>query len=145
MNRRAYTLIEMTAVVGIISILMLIVYPMVTNRQQTLHERTTVSSLVTLRAAVFAFQRDTGLTPAALSDVWAISAPTNAVDNKGFSVALDSTRWHGPYIDPQFSAVANDLLASGTVKYTPANAASPAKIAETASGTDTDGVAYADY
>jgi general secretion pathway protein G len=94
MTRRGFTLIELLIVIVVIAILALIVIPKLMGAARQAKESTLKANLQRIRSAVSHFQADTGVYPAAVSDVVAAATTTTTVG--GTTVPANS--YKGPYL-----------------------------------------------
>ncbi len=141
--RGGFTLIELLVVMVVIAILAAIILPKFTNTGLRSKEASLKSDLALLRTAVATFETDTGLYPLQLSDLTATTAPANGADpNSGASTALDSTSWHGPYV--QTSPVPNDPTTGKAFNYS-TSAGSVGKVTSSNTGTALDGSQYSSW
>ncbi|MHB0939402.1 MAG: type II secretion system protein [Armatimonadota bacterium] len=99
--RRGFTLIELLIVIVVIATLALIVIPRVTGAVRKARESTLRANLHRLRTAIIQFNSDTGVYPAALSDLTNPKSdpPTTGVDDDGNTATLPSGTYAGPYLN----------------------------------------------
>lgn len=100
-RRRGFTLIELLIVIMVIATLALIVIPRVMGAARKAREATLRDNLRSLRTAVSHFGADTGLYPAALSDLTnpKTSPPTTGVNEEGDTEAVPPNTYLGPYLN----------------------------------------------
>ena len=139
-NRAAFTLVELLIVIIIIAVLAAIAIPKFANQSQRSKESALRAELSLLRNAVEVFKADTATLPATLSDLAATAAPANGKDSAGNNKAITVSDWKGPYV----TRVNVDPVSAQAFTY---SVTSPevGKITSSASGNDSNGVAYSSY
>lgn len=140
MKRGAFTLVELLIVIIIIAVLAAIAIPKFANSSQRSKESALRAELSLMRNAVELFKNDCGSYPGALDDLAATSAPANGKDSSGNNKAILAADWKGPYlnkvnVDPVSGAAFTYSVTSPNV----------GKITSSASGNDSNGVAYSTY
>lgn len=95
-RRHGFTLVEMLIVLVVIAIVALIVIPRVMGATRRSRESALRANLVLLRKAITQFESDTGVFPAVLQDIVALSS---AQLNSG-DTAIVHQLYQGPYIIP---------------------------------------------
>lgn len=102
-RRGGFTLIELLIVIVVIAILALIVIPRVMSASRKARESTLRGNLHQLRTAIAAFTADTGMYPAALTDLslTIASAPTTGIDDNNASQNIPTGSYKGPYLNAQ--------------------------------------------
>lgn len=140
-RRRGFTLIEMLIVIVVIAILALIVIPNLMGAGRKAKEATLRANIQELRNAVANFNADTGVYPAALTDVVAASTATPTGTPAG--------TYKGPYLTPSAGINGSGLPLNPFVSPTDVTVgdhwtydATTGAISSTATGTTLDGVAY---
>lgn len=137
---RAFTLVELLIVIVVLAVLAAIVIPKFGDSSTRSRESSLRANLQVVRNAVELFKTDTGAYPAAITDLAVTTAPTSGKDTAGNTKAITATDYHGPYVP----AVPNDPIANAAFTY---SVASPTvgKVTSSATGNDTNNVAYSTY
>lgn len=139
-KRSAFTLVELLIVIIIIAVLAAIAIPKFANQSQRSKESALRAELSLIRNAVELFKNDCGSFPGALDDLAGASAPANGKDSSGNNKAIIAADYKGPYlskinVDPVSAAAFTYSVTSPTV----------GKVTSSASGNDSNGVAYSTY
>lgn len=112
-TRRGFTLVELLVVIIVIAVLAAIAIPKFASSSQRSKESSLRANLKVVRNAVEMFKNDTGLFPAALTDLTATSAPDNGKDASGATKSITATDWKGPYLQ----ALENDPISGSAFNY----------------------------
>jgi len=112
-TRRGFTLVELLVVIIVIAVLAAIAIPKFASSSQRSKESSLRANLKVVRNAVEMFKNDTGLFPAALTDLTATSAPANGKDASGATKSITATDWKGPYLQ----ALENDPISGSAFNY----------------------------
>ena len=139
-KRSAFTLVELLIVIIIIAVLAAIAIPKFANQSQRSKESALRAELSLIRNAVELFKNDCGSFPGALDDLAGASAPANGKDSSGNNKAIIAGDYKGPYlskinVDPVSAAAFTYSVTSPTV----------GKVTSSASGNDSNGVAFSTY
>lgn len=139
-KRSAFTLVELLIVIIIIAVLAAIAIPKFANQSQRSKETALRAELSLVRNAIELFKNDCGSYPGALDDLAGTSAPANGKDSAGNNKAITAGDYKGPYlnrvnVDPVSGAAFTYSVTSPTV----------GKVTSSASGNDTNGVAFSTY
>jgi type II secretion system protein G len=139
-KRSAFTLVELLIVIIIIAVLAAIAIPKFANQSQRSKESALRAELSLIRNAVELFKNDCGSFPGTLDDLAGASAPANGKDSSGNNKAITAADYKGPYlskinVDPVSAAAFTYSVTSPTV----------GKVTSSASGNDSNGVAYSTY
>ena len=141
MSRRAFTLIELLVVIVVIAVLAAIIIPKFASQGKRSKEAALKSNMNMVRTALASCQADTGLWPAALTDLNGAAVPTaNGNTSAGVASAWPSGSWHGPYVDV---GAFTDPITGTTLTYTATTGV--VGVPTTLTGNDTAGVAYSTY
>ncbi len=139
-KRGAFTLVELLIVIIIIAVLAAIAIPKFANQSQRSKETALRAELSLVRNAIELFKNDCGSYPGALDDLAGASAPANGKDSAGNNKAITPGDYKGPYlnrvnVDPVSGAAFTYSVTSPTV----------GKVTSSASGNDSNGVAFSTY
>lgn len=139
-SKAAFTLVELLIVIIIIAVLAAIAIPKFANQSARSKESALRAELSLLRNAAEVFKADCGSFPAALADLAATAAPANGKDSAGNNKAITASDWKGPYI----TKVNVDPVSGSAFDYS-VTAPTVGKILSSASGNDSNGVAFSTY
>ena len=137
---KGFTLVELLIVIIIIAVLAAIAIPKFANSSLRSKESALRSNLKISRDSIDIFRTDTGVYPAAMSDLSATSAPASGLDATGGVKSITATDWRGPYLQ----AVPNDPTDGGALGYT-TTGATTGKVTAHNSGNAIDGTAYSTW
>ncbi len=139
-KRGGFTLVELLIVIIIIAVLAAIAIPKFANQSQRSKESALRAELATLRNGIELFKNDTGAYPATPDDLAATTAPANGKDSAGNSKAITASDFKGPYI----SKVNVDPVSGAAFTYS-TTSPTVGKLTSSASGNDSNGVAFSTY
>lgn len=139
-GRKGFTLVELLIVIIIIAVLAAIAIPKFANSSVRSKEASLKANLKLFRNAAELFRNDTGAWPATLADLAATTAPANGLNATGGTQAITASDWKGPYVQ----ALEPDSVSGAPLAYT-TTGANTGKIASSATGNDSTGVAYSTY
>ena len=137
---KAFTLVELLIVIVIIAVLAAIVIPKFADSGTRSKESSLRANLKQVRNAVELFKTDTSAYPAALADLAATSAPSAGKNTGGTSQSITATDFRGPYL----LSVPNDSVSGSAFTYS-VTAGTVGKVSSSASGSDSNSVAFSTY
>lgn len=137
---RAFSLIELMLVIVVMTILAALILPRFVDQGRRGRESGLRHNLSQLRTAIATFQADTGYFPKLLTDLSALSAPSQGYDASGTLVNIAASEWHGPYI----GALPNDPVSGAPFIYS-VSAANVGIVASSAAGSDLSGTPFSAY
>lgn len=128
-------------VIVVVAILSAVILPKFADQGRRSKENALKADLTLLRTAIGNFQNDTGLFPAALSDLTAATAPATGLNASGASIAIPANSWHGPYVNKMIPA---DPVSGSAFLYT-TSGTSTGQVTGSAGGNALDGTAYSTW
>lgn len=137
---KGFSLIEVMIVIAVIGVLMAVAAPNFARSMRQGKERTLRSDLQLVRSALASFYADTGCFPVDLTDLSSPVAPANCVNSSSVSQALSASSFKGPYV-PYVPA---DSVSGSGLSYNKVSGSVPS-VRSSATGTDSAGVAFANY
>lgn len=137
---RAFTLVELLIVIVVLAVLAAIVIPKFGDSSIRSRESSLRSNLSVVRNAVEMFKADTGAYPSSVGDLTVTTAPTAGKDKDGNAKPITGADYKGPYVP----AVPNDPISNAAFTYSVASG-SVGKVSSSATGNDTNGVAFSTY
>jgi general secretion pathway protein G len=141
MKKRAYTLVEIMTVVGIIGMITAIAVPNYFRAQRRASENALRTNLAVVRSAVEAFRLDCGSHPATLASLTATTAPaTGIVNTNNGTQSITASEWRGPYL----RIVPTDPISGTALAYT-TSGVNIGAVNPSATGNDSNGVAFSTY
>jgi general secretion pathway protein G len=144
-KRIGFTLIELLMVMVVLAVIAAIVIPKFYDRNKQAKEAALKSDLKVLRNAIASFQADTGYYPLTLNDLTAstsagLSTANTGVDSTGASQTINSTDFHGPYVQ----SVPNDPVSGSAFTYS-TKSGTVGNVTSSAAGNALDGTAYSGW
>ncbi len=143
-RRYGFTLIEVLIVILVIAVLAAIVIPRLLGAGRQSKETLLRDTLRGLRLGVATFQADTGVYPAQITDLAALTAPAQGVDEVGSLRDINASDFRGPYFINPGGGLPRDPL-TGDINW--AYSTTPPTVGEvhsSASGQTQDGTLYSD-
>lgn len=140
LTSRGFSLVEVMIVIAVIGGLMAIAAPNFARSMRQGKERTLRSDLQLVRSALSTFYADTGCFPVNLTDLSLAVAPANCVNSSSASQALSASSFKGPYVP----YVPTDSISGSSLSYNKVSGSVPS-VRSSATGSDSTGVAFANY
>ncbi len=139
-HRLGFTLVELLIVIIVIAVLAAIAIPKFINASERSKESSLTADLKLARNAITAFQNDTGLFPATLTDIAVTTVPASGKDTTGTTQPIIAGTWKGPYM----ASVPNDPVSTTALTYS-VTAGSVGQVNSSATGNDSNGNPFSGY